>query len=353
MSFYEALQADPAILKVRIRRLDDKGKKNLLYLAMAVRSLLIVIFAIVFISILTSFFGTDNTAMAVALFCFFLAFRFVGYEYNIYDALFSFAFSLVILTFVPSLVHKLSFLPALIVHVLSFFLIIFMTSQNPRMGNGGLYSFAYVYLVGNPVYGEVLSRRFLMALAGFVLCGVLLYIKHAEDNRDVRLVDRFRSFQLASMDSQWTLRFALGVGLALALGQSLGIERFMWMGFASASLLSEYPYSNDISKRSLNRIIGAASGCLLYYILHRMVPASLVSLLGPFGGFLIGFCTDYRYKTAVNCLGALMIAERLYGLAPAIGLRLYNTVLGVVFALVFAWLFHIVANRGAAPDTVC
>lgn len=42
---------------------------------MAVRSVLIVVFAIVFISLLSGVFGSDNTPMAVALFCIMLGIR--------------------------------------------------------------------------------------------------------------------------------------------------------------------------------------------------------------------------------------------------------------------------------------
>ena len=58
---------------------------------MAVRSVLIVAFAIVFISLLSGVFGSDNTPMAVALFCMMLGIRFVNFEYCIGDSLITLA----------------------------------------------------------------------------------------------------------------------------------------------------------------------------------------------------------------------------------------------------------------------
>ena len=69
MKFYDALQMDPAVLKREIAACDTKQEKAYYWIAMAVRSVLIVGFAIVFISLLSGVFGTDNTPMAVALFC--------------------------------------------------------------------------------------------------------------------------------------------------------------------------------------------------------------------------------------------------------------------------------------------
>lgn len=108
---------------------------------------------------------------------------------------------------------------------------------------------------------------------------------------------------------------ALGVGLVLAAGQVFGVERFMWMGFACGSLLSEYPLPGSAAVRFWQRIAGAAAGCAAFALFYLALPAGLRPLLGPLGGFCMGFCTDYRYKTAMNCFGALMIGAGLYGLS--------------------------------------
>ena len=53
MKFYDVLQLDPAILKRKIAACDTKQEKARYWIAMAVRSALIVAFAIVFISLLS------------------------------------------------------------------------------------------------------------------------------------------------------------------------------------------------------------------------------------------------------------------------------------------------------------
>ena len=85
MKFYDALQMDPAILKRKIAACGTKQEKMYYWVAMATRSVLIVAFAIVFISLLSGVFGSDNTPMAVALFCILLGIRFVNFEYCIGD----------------------------------------------------------------------------------------------------------------------------------------------------------------------------------------------------------------------------------------------------------------------------
>lgn len=64
MKFYNALQMDPSILKRKIAASDTRQEKAYYWTAIAVRSVLIVAFAIVFISLLSGVFGADNTPLA-------------------------------------------------------------------------------------------------------------------------------------------------------------------------------------------------------------------------------------------------------------------------------------------------
>ena len=340
MKFYDALQMDPAILKREIAACDTKRQKTYYWTAMAVRSVLIVGFAIVFISLLSAVFGSDNTPLAVALFCMMLGIRFVNFEYCIGDSLVTLAAVLAILVLVPSAAAVLPAILLVPLHFLAFFALLYMTTQRPEMGNGGLYSFAYIYLTGNPVFGEALIRRGLLALTGYVICGAILFAKHRHQHKAIRFHHVMRKFHPSTPVYLWQLRMALGVSLVLTAGQLFHVERFMWMGFACASLLSEYPYSGSTSVRFRNRIVGAVAGSCAFFVLYSLTHAAFHPLMGPLGGLCLGFCTDYRYKTAMNCFGALMLGTEIYGLQGAVILRIADTLLGVTFGLLFAAAFH-------------
>lgn len=340
MKFYDALQMPPSVLKRKIAACGTKQEKAYYWFAIAARSVLIVAFAIVFIGGLSAVFGADNTSMGVALFCMMLGIRFVNFEYCIDDSLISLGAVLAILVLAPSAAAVLP-APFLIpLHFAAFFALISLTTQRPEMGNGGLYSFAYIYLVGNPVAGEALVRRGLLALTGYLLCGLILFAKHLHQHKTTRFHHVMRRFSLSSPLALWQIRMALGVSLVLTAGQVFSVERFMWMGFACASLLSEYPYCSNTSVRFRQRIVGAIAGSLAFLVLYLILPESLHPLMGPFGGLCLGFCTDYRYKTAMNCFGALMLGAGIYGVHTAVLLRIADTILGVTFGLVFAAVFH-------------
>lgn len=351
MKFYDALQMDPSILKRKIAACDTRQEKIYYWAAMAVRSVLIVAFAILFISGLSAIFGADNTPMAVALFCMMLGIRFVNFEYCAGDSLLTLAAVLAILVLAPSAAAVVPAALLIPLHFAAFFAIIFMTTQRPEMGNGGLYSFAYVYLTGNSVLGEALLRRGLLALTGYLLCGVILWAKHRHQHKSIRFHHVVRQFHPSVPLHLWQMRMALGVSLVMTAGQVFSVERFMWMGFACASLLSEYPYSANTTVRFRQRIVGAVAGSLAFLVLYSILPEGLHPLMGPLGGLCLGFCTDYRYKTAMNCFGALMLGAGIYGLHTAVLLRIVDTVLGVTFGLIFAAAFHHLAAVRFLPKT--
>lgn len=350
MKFYDALQMDPSILKRKIAACETRKEKTYYWVAMAVRSALIVAFAIVFISLLSGIFGANNTPLAVALFCMMLGIRFVNFEYCVGDSLITLAAVLAILVFVPSLAAVLPPVLLIPLHFAAFFALLYMTTQRPEMGNGGLYNFAYIYLTGNPVFGEDLVRRVLLAIVGYVICGAILFFKHRHQHKTVRFHHVIQKFDLTTHAHLWQLRMAFGVSLILTAGQVFDVERFMWMGFACASLLSEYPYCGSTATRFWQRIVGVIAGSCAFFVLYQILPESMHMLMGPLGGLCLGFCVDYRYKTAMNCFGALMLGTGIYGLHGAVILRIVDTVLGVTFALVFAAIFHRLAAVRLLPD---
>lgn len=353
MSFYQSLQMDPSVLKKRIAQCETVREKTFYWTAMAIRSVLIVAFAIVFISLLSGLFGQENTPLAVAVFCIMLGIRFVNFEYCIRDSLLTLAIALAILVFAPSLAGIAPPILVPFIHFVGFFTLLYITTQRPELGNGGLYSFAYVYLTGNPVYGVSLEKRVLLALVGYAICGLILWAKHRHAHGDVRFHHLILKFDVKNPVILWQLRMAVGVSLILTAGQVFGVPRFMWMGFACASLLSEYPYSSNTLPRFWQRIIGVLVGSGLFLIVYQITPEAFHSLMGPLGGLCLGFCTDYRYKTAMNCFGALMLAAGIYGVQAAVFLRIIDTILGVCFGTIFALIFHkLIAKKYLNKETV-
>lgn len=340
MSFYNTLQLDPAVIKPKIRSAETTKERFKLITAMTLRSILIVAFSIAFIASLSNIFGSENSPMLVALFCILLGVRFVDFGYCIKDSMLNLGIVFLLLLFAPVIASSLNPILAICVHFIAFFTILFMTCDKPELGNGGLYSFAYVYLSGNPVTGVILWKRFVLTIVGYILCGAVFYLKHREKNKGIRFFDVASKFDISKEKHRWQVRLALGTALILAIASFLKLERFMWAGFACASMMSNYPYCVKIEKRVFDRVVGVIIGSLLYFGIYVIMPESFHTFFGPLGGLCLGFSTKYSYKNAINCFGALMLATELYGVKGAVALRIFDNIVGVIFAFVFVLLFR-------------
>lgn len=345
MRFYDMLQLDPGVLKPKIRAAETVSERRKLQAAMALRSLLIVASAIIFVAPMGKIFGAENNPMGVALFCILLAVRFVDFGYCIKDSMLNLAVTFILILVAPVVTAFVNPVIAACIHFAAFLTILIMASDSPEMGNGGLYGFAYVFLTGNPVTGELFWKRAALTLVGYLICGTIFYVKHHKKNIGIRFRQIVSQFDMSKEKSRWQLRMALGVSLVLTLGNALHLERFMWMGFACASLLSTYPYKANIKERVWHRILGVVVGSVLFFVVYQIVPESMHGLLGPVGGLCLGFCTDYRYKTTINCFGALMLAAGIYGVQHAVLLRIQNNLLGIILGFAFIWLYQKIVDK--------
>ena len=345
MRFYDALQLDPSVLKQKIRASEQPRERRKLAVAIAARSILIVLFAILLISPVSTLFGPENSAMAVAMFCIMLGLRFVDFGYCIKDSLINLAIVFLLLLLAPSAAANMNLSMASLVHFAAFFIILFMTSERPELGNAGLYTFAYIYLSGNPVSGIALGKRALLTLVWYILCAAILFAKHHKNNADIRFSDKVAQFSLSNKITQWHIQLALGVGLILALGSFLHLPRMMWAAFACGSILGNFEATSVQAKERVGqRMIGVIIGSLAYLAAYLIVPAPLRPIFGPLGGICMGFCTKYRYKTACNCIGAIFMATSLYGMPTSVVLRMAQNLVGVLFGYVFLVLYQKLVN---------
>ena len=348
MRFYDALQLDPAGLKEKIRSAETPKERHHFQLAILTRAILIVAFSTILIAPVSPLFGAENSCMAVTLLCILLSIRFVDFGYNIRDSLRNLAIVFFLLFASPAVAALLPPLLAALVHFVTFFIILTMTSEQPQMGNGGLYAFGYIFLAGNPVTGELLWKRFLLTLVGYLLCAGVFFMKHSKKNQEVPFRSLLANFRLTDPKCQWQLQMALGITLLLTLGKLLHVERLMWAGFACASLLGCYSSGDSeslVKERFWQRMLGALLGSGLFALLYAVTPEAFHGLFGTIGGICVGFCTEYRYKTALNCFGALMLSTGLYGLGGSVLLRIADNFLGAAFGYGFCVLYQWFINR--------
>ena len=350
MKFYDTLQLDPAVLKAEIKKAGSAGEKMRLVGAMAVRAVLLVAFAIIFITSLTALFGDGNSNFAVVIFCIFLSCRFVDFHYCISDSLRNLGFIFFILLVAPILIQMVSPWLGFLINVFSLLLILVFSCERPEMGNGGLYLFGYIFLSGTMVDREEFIDRIWMAVLGYAMCALVFYFKHRSSQPERRFKQIISEFHLSDPKRQWQIQAALGVSLLLLISMGMGVERYMWVGLAGSSVLTFY--RGDRNLRAKQRVGGAIAGSLFFAVLYCMIPESYVPMLGMVAGLCLGFCGQYPGKTVFNCLGALSTAVGIYGLGGSILLRILNNMGGALLAWIFLRLGQKIMSQCFRVKTV-
>lgn len=338
MQFYQSLQLDPVILKQKMKEAKTKKEKRHWLFTLISRSFLIVLFAVVFISLITKVFGMETKAFAVVFFCMLLSLRFVDFGYNITQSIMGLAGIMVSLFIVPEVQLIPSSLVQLVIHFLLISLILLVSSSNPLMGNASLYGFSYIFIVYSTL-GQKIDQRYLLNQSilfglSFLLFALIFYQKHRNKNQGIGFFDVWTSEKHILL--YWLLTYAFSLSALIVSSSYFDFQRFMWIGFAFSSLYSSYGFSMiDLRERVLDRILGTIFGSILYVLANSFLPSTLLSLLG---GFALGICSSYRYKTIFNCFGALSIASVLFGTQEAALMRIIDNLFGVVAAILSIWL---------------
>ena len=336
MRFYDGLQLDPADIKKNIKNCETKEEKLWFKKVLVVRAVLITLFSVGFISLFAALFGSENSPMAVVIFCILLCARFVDYDYSVRDSLINMGIIFCILLVCPLVVQAVAPGTGLLVNFISIMAILVMSSEKPEMGNGGLYLFGYIFLTGGMVDMEGFINRSFMTLAGFIICAVVFYKKHSHKEYEKKFSHVLSNLFTLDRTRKWQYATAIGISMCYFAGEMLGINRLMWAGFACSSVMCGY--LGDIKalhKKAMDRVIGVVTGTLLFFLIYPYMPSAGAVMLGPVSGFCLGFCGEYRTKTIFNCFGALLVATQIFGMETSMMMRVANNVLGVILAVAF------------------
>ncbi len=348
--YYNMLKMNPDKILDLLKASDSVKDKIFYGFVFVSRAVIIVAFCVLFVSVLTAFFGSDNSALAVVLVVMVLTLRFVHFRYCIGDTLINLAIMMLVFTFAPALSLIAPSFAIPFIHIIAMFILLVVGCQHPEMGLGGLFGFSYCYLVGNAVIGEALLRRAEMALVGYIILAAIMIYEHRKKDRDVRFHHLFLTFSFKNVISLWQVRMALGVGIILSVGQLLDMPRFMWLGFACSTMLAKWPLSNNTHERFIERIVGIVVGSCFFMVMCTIFPNISMEMIGLLFGVVLGFFSRYTWKTIVICFMALSTAAGLYGVIGASIMRIVNNVFGAVFAMLFARFFDWLVVKRTLPQ---
>ena len=338
MGIRKKMKYDVATLKNLIRESATFKEKFENIMSLILKDLSIVVLAVLFISTLNRFFGAENSAAAVVIFCIFMFVKSVDFGYNMKSSIFSLFIIFMALTFGTYYSGIVNPALGFIINIISVGIIALLGCQQPIYGSAGLFLFGYVFMYSNPVSDYMFKLRVMEMAAGFIICATVFYINHRKKLGNESLLKLIKGYSIFYDLGKYHLQIVLGLSLSLFIGEMFNLPRVLWVGCACMSVVSQY--GKEPVGRFIERLIGVVIGSVIFTFVYMYTPDSLKLMLGLFSGFCLGLCSTYKWSTAFNSFGALLVATEIYGLRSSVIMRVGNNLIGCIFGFVFYYAFH-------------
>ena len=320
MTFYQELQLNQAGSKVLLRKSETAQERRYHALVYLAKVAITMLFCFAFVSVFSILFGNENSVVGVVVLLCLMVFRNADFG-----------------------LHTGQSLPALLLNVAALAFLVIFGCHNPFMYNQSTLVLGYLLLYGYDVSGDSYRMRLIAMAVGALLSCLVFYRNHKSHTYQTGIKGVLQAFDLTSSRTNWQLCQIICVPVVLFLAELCKMPRAMWAGIAAMSAI--VPLMADMQARVKNRIIGNVAGVLCFLVLYTLLPTSIYAYIGILGGIGVGFSAKYGWQAVFNTFGALAIAEELYGLKGAVGLRVAQNVFGVVFALLFCVAFYWVMER--------
>ena len=338
MSIYQELQLNQAGSKALIKNSKDKREKGRHILIYIFKVFLTLAFCMAFVTAYTKIFGEKNSVAGVVVLLTVMVFRSadLGIKASHGSAVIVILFG--VLAVGPKVTNMVTSGWALFLNLVFLLLLLTLGCHNIIMSNHATWVLGYLLLQGNDVSGREYFMRVLSLALGALLTAFVFYRNHRKILYKRGLGDLLREFAFSSARTKWQLRMALGFSSGMFFAQLMHLPRIMWAGFAMMSVMQ--PFRKDLINRCKHRFPGNIIGCALFFGLCAVFPESFYGFIGILGGIGVGFSATYLWQTVFNSFGALAMAMGMFGMTGSMVLRLANNLFGVVYGLVFDFVFE-------------
>ncbi len=343
MTFYQELQLNQAGSKQTVRDAKTWKEKAYHLFVYFFKIAITLAFCVAFVTVYSKVFGNDNSIVGVVVLLSVMTFRFADFGIHAPHAVSSLMIIWGIMTFGPRLANMGNLFTELVVNIICIFVLVLLGCHNVVMCNQSTLLLGYLLLYGYDVSGKAYLLRVAGMLVGGIMTGMVFYRNHKHIEYKQRFRHIFEEFDLSTSRTRWQICITLGVSSAIFLAGLLNLPRAMWVGIATMSVL--VPFRENVKGRVKGRIPGNIMGGATFLILYFLLPESMYSLIGVFGGIGVGLSVSYGWQAVFNSWGAISIAMTFLGVEGAIFYRIFNNALGAVYAMLFDRVFFKIVDR--------
>lgn len=350
MTFYQELQLNQAGSKARVKSSRGVRERWTHIGIYGLKIALTLAFCVAFVAAYRMLFGSENSIVGVVVLLCVMVFRQADLGVGLKESAGLFALFFAVMMVGPHAANQAGPVIGLGINLMSLLVIMVLGCHDPAMSNQSTLVLGYLLLYGYDVSGGSLRLRVLGLALGCALTVLVFWKNHRGRTWEKHVWDILAGFRPTALNGRWQLSLALCVSLVLCISELCGMPKAMWAGIAAMS--ATVPEMHQMKKRVWGRVIGNIGGSLCFLLLFCLLPPSAYAYIGILGGIGVGLSVRYGWQAVFNTFGALAVAEEVFGLLPAIHLRVLQNVFGAAFALVFCLALHELSRRWPVMQTV-
>lgn len=310
----------------------EKNKK--LSFKLLFGNLILIIGIIIFVSLFSKIFGVENSLLGVGVVTAILMCGVIDLDLQIKDAILVIIVSLIIMGF-SAYLSRLNPLLGIFINFTTIFFTIYIVTNRMDTKTFLPFILSYVFLEGNPVTIDKLPIRVVATFIGGILIALAYYITHKNQQKFAynSLLEQLKSISKNSLQFNFVLRMAVGVTVAMFMGNYFSFEKSMWISITVMSLTQ--PHLHETKERIKYRVGGTILGALIFVVLFNfLVPKSLTTYALLFLSYIYTFIKEYKVQIVfitMNSLGAAMV---LYDMSVSVPMRISFILVGTVIAFI-------------------
>lgn len=297
-------------------------------------NLILIIGIIAFVALFSMLFGVENNLLGVGVITAVLMCGVIDLDLPMKHSAIAILLSLIIMSF-SAYLSRLNPLTGIVINFITAFFIIYMSTNRLDTKTFLPFILCYVFLEGNPVDIEKLPIRIVATIIGGGLIASTYYMTHKDKKKFAynSLFEQFKSIKKDSLQFNFVFRMAVGIAVAMFLGNYFDFQKSMWISITVMSLTQ--PHLQETKQRIKYRVFGTILGALIFIVLFNLLlPKSLTQYALLFLSYIYTFVKEYKVQIVfitINSLGAAMVLYDPYVSAP---MRISFILVGVVIAFI-------------------
>ena len=217
-----------------------------------------------------------------------------------------------------------------IINFISIFIIMYVPSRKIEQKPYMPFILCYIFGQSNPAIGEDFKTRIMSLIVGALLVSIVYYFSHRKTKaKHLNIMQMIKTIDISSNRFIVSLKMAIGVSIAMFIGDVLGFQKTMWMAISVMSITQiDFKHTQE---RFKHRIISTIIGTIVFAFLFKcIIPEHYTVIASLFLSYIYTFIETYNIQIIFVTVNALSSAMILYDSVTAIWLRIILVIIGCI-----------------------